>query len=452
MLYGCPSIDEWHQDVPRSTRAPTLVGLTLLLLMSCSFGVWATMAPLASAVVAPGSFVATGQNKQVQHLEGGIIREMLVKEGDIVQEDQPLLRLDDTAARAKLRRLTLRKYRLLATTARLEAEIHLSDTMNIPLALQVEVDDPGVQSVIHSQEMELAAWQASQLSQEKVLRKEIDGLQETIRAYQAQIASNHTRLALFQEEIKTKNELLSQQLVRKSELLGLQRSEASLAGELGELLGRIGDARERSARAEQQIVQLHTAAIQKATDELQTAESELDDVQEQILAAQDVVDRTEVRAPVRGVVVKLNQHTPGGVIGPGGVILELLPMNDELILEARVKPTDITHVKVGQDALVRLSALNQRLTPMIQGKVIYVSADIVSDQGTPRGGDTYQANRESFIVRVRLDELDLKEKTENFRPTPGMPADIYIQTGERTFFNYMMRPVLDSFSRAFREH
>jgi hypothetical protein len=163
----------------------------------------------------------------------------------------------------------------------------------------------------------------------------------------------------------------------------------------------------------------------------------LDDVQEQILAAQDVMDRTEVRAPVRGIVVKLNQHTPGGVVGPGGVILELLPVNDELVLEARVKPTDITHVKVGQDALVRLSALNQRLTPMIQGSVTYVSADIVSDQGTPRGRDTDQANRESFIVRVRLDELDLKEKTENFRPTPGMPADIYIQTGQRTFFNYM---------------
>jgi len=159
-----------------------------------------------------------------------------------------------------------------------------------------------------------------------------------------------------------------------------------------------------------------------------------------------------VRAPVRGIVVKLNQYTPGGVIGPGGVILELLPVNDELIIEARVKPNEITHVNEGQNALVRLTALNQRLTPMIQGKVIYVSADTVSDQTARHAGESDMTRRDSFIVRVRLDELDAHQKVENFRPTPGMPADIFIETGERTFFNYLMRPVIDSFSRAFREH
>ena len=127
-------------------------------------------------------------------------------------------------------------------------------------------------------------------------------------------------------------------------------------------------------------------------------------------------------------------------------------MNDELIIEARVNPTDITHVKEGQDALVRLSALNQRLTPMIEAKVIYLSADIVSDQSARKVGEPDPARRDSFIVRVRLDQSDLDSKIENFRPTPGMPADIFIQTGQRTFFNYLARPLLDSFSRAFREH
>jgi multidrug efflux pump subunit AcrA (membrane-fusion protein) len=130
----------------------------------------------------------------------------------------------------------------------------------------------------------------------------------------------------------------------------------------------------------------------------------------------------------------------------------LLPINDELIIEARVNPTEITHVKEEQDALIRLSALNQRLTPMIAGKVIYVSADIVPQQSIERVNDADANKRQSFIVRVRLDPTDLKDKVEDFRPTPGMPADIYIQTGQRTFFNYLMRPVLDSFSRAFREH
>ena len=187
-------------------------------------------------------------------------------------------------------------------------------------------------------------------------------------------------------------------------------------------------------------------------EELRQTELDLDDVKEQIRATRDVVERTEIRAPVRGIVVKLNRHTPGGVVGPGDVILELLPVDDELVIEARVNPTDITHVKGGQDALVRLSALNQRLTPMIEGKVVYVSADTVPAQA-PRGqSDTEISRRDTFIVRVRIDERDARAKIENFRSTPGMPADLYIKTGERTFFNYMMRPVFDSFSRAFREH
>jgi HlyD family secretion protein len=154
---------------------------------------------------------------------------------------------------------------------------------------------------------------------------------------------------------------------------------------------------------------------------------------------------------VRGVVVKLHQHTRGGVVAPGAVLLELLPVNDELIIEARVNPNEISHVKEGQDALVRLTSLNQRLTPMIQGKVVYLSADIVSEQGIDRRAEQTVARRDSYIVRVRLDQLDMRTKTAHFRPTPGMPADVFIKTGERTFFNYIMRPVFDSFSRAFRE-
>jgi HlyD family secretion protein len=160
-----------------------------------------------------------------------------------------------------------------------------------------------------------------------------------------------------------KTTLVDQQLIRKSEVLALRRSEVGLSGELGELLGRIGDAKERIARAEQQIVQLRSAAIQKAIEEPHRTQSELDDLREQIRAAEDVVERTEVRAPVRGIVIKLNQYTPGGVIAAGGVILELLPINDGLIIEARVNPTDITYVKEGQHALVRLTSLSQRLTP-----------------------------------------------------------------------------------------
>jgi HlyD family secretion protein len=165
-----------------------------------------------------------------------------------------------------------------------------------------------------------------------------------------------------------------------------------------------------------------------------------------------VVERTDVRAPVRGIVVKLHHHTAGGVVAAGGILLELLPINDELMIQARIKPTDIVHIREGQHALVRLSGLNQRLTPMIEGSVTYLSADTVADQVVGRPQDQEAAKGASFVVRVRLDQKDLAAKVEGFQPTPGMPADLFIETGERTFFDYLMRPLLDSFLRAFREH
>jgi HlyD family type I secretion membrane fusion protein len=449
MIQDCPAIHTWHRDVQHSARGPIVIGAAILLTWALGFGVWSATAPLASAVVAPGSFVATGQNKQVQHLEGGIIRQLLVKEGDIVEANQPLVRLDDTAAQSKLRRLVTRQSRLLATAARLHAEIDSSDQIQIPPALARQIaDDPEVRAIVQAQQDELTARERSLSNQEEGLKKEIAGLKDSITGYEAQIRSNRDRAALFSEELKEKSPLMDQQLIRKSEILALQRSEMGLAGELGDLLGRSGDATERIARAEQQIAQLRLAAVEKASEDLRGTETELDDLREQILAAQDVVRRTDVRAPVRGIVVKLNQYTTGGVVAPGGVILELLPINDELVIEARITPNEITHVKEDQNALVRLTALNQRLTPMIQGKVVYVSADTVADRRT---SEQDAAKRDSFIVRVRLDERDAREKVENFRPTPGMPADVFIETGQRTFLTYLLRPVVDSFSRAFRE-
>jgi multidrug efflux pump subunit AcrA (membrane-fusion protein) len=206
------------------------------------------------------SFVATGQNKQVQHLEGGIIRQLLVKEGDIVEASQPLLRLDDTAAQSKLRRLVTRQFRLLATAARLHAEINASDRLQLPLALVAEIRDPDVQSIVQAQEAELITRRRSLANQEEVLRKEIAALKESVRGYEAQVSANRERYALFDEELKAKSPLIEHQLIRKSEVIALQRSEVGLAGELGDLLGRSGDTTERIARAEQQISQLRLAA------------------------------------------------------------------------------------------------------------------------------------------------------------------------------------------------
>ena len=318
--------------------------------------------------------------------------------------------------------------------------------------LKAQLADPAVRAIVDAQILELKARRNSLEGQEEVLRKEIAGLLESIRGYEAQVAANESRLALFREELEAKNTLMEKQLIKRSEILALMRSEAGLAGDLGELVGRIGDAKEKIARAEQQIVQLRAVAAQKAIEELHAATAELDDIQEQILAAHDVLERIDVRSPVRGIVVKLNHYTAGGVIAAGGVLLELLPVNDELMIQARVRPTDVAHVREGQDALVRLTALNQRLTPMIEGTVIYLSADAVSDQDA-RGSQEQDAAKARLLRRAgAARQKDLASKIEGFQPTPGMPADLFIETGQRTFFDYLLRPVVDSFSRAFREH
>ena len=258
--------------------------------------------------------------------------------------------------------------------------------------------------------MELKAHRTEQADEEEVLRKEIAGLKESIGGYQTQLKSTEERLALFTEELKAKKTLLEQQLTRKTDVFALQRAEAGVSGERGELIARIADSKERIARAEQQISQIRSAALQKAVEELREAETQRDDLNEQIRAEEDVLRRLDVRAPVRGIVVKLNHHAPGAVVAAGSVILELLPVNDELIIEARVKPSDITHVQEGQQALVRLTALNQRMTPVIGGRVVYVSADTVSEQETPNSIAAQSARANSFIVRVALDQEDARGK------------------------------------------
>ncbi|MCC7251269.1 MAG: HlyD family type I secretion periplasmic adaptor subunit [Hyphomicrobium sp.] len=425
-------------------------GFGILALLAVGFGTWAVYAPLEGAVVASGSFVATGQNKHVQHLEGGIVEEVLVREGEVVEKGQVLLRLNETAARTRLTRLAVRRYRLLAIRSRIEAEIDGSEAIAFPKELSDKRGDTELADLMTRQTVELDARRKKLTAEQDVLNKEIAGLREGIRGYEAQVKSAEDRLQLFKEEMKDKADLLARQLARKTDMLSIQRAEASLIGELGELSGRIADARERIARAQQQIVSLHSAAVQAAVEELRQTETELDDITEQLRAAEDVVNRVEVRSPVHGAVVKLNFNTAGGVIAPGAVILELLPMNEDLLIEARISPREITHVHNGQDAMVRLSALNQRLTPMIPGQVIYLSPDSITESGDRAMGAQARSGP-SFVVRVKLDSRSSAELVPNFKPTPGMPADLFIRTEERTFFDYIMRPVLDSFSRAFRE-
>jgi len=436
--------EEWCKDVPRATRWPLLLGSLVLVFGVFGFGVWASVAPIDGAVVASGTFVATGQNKIIQHLEGGIISKIMVREGDVVEAGQPLVLLDDTDARANLRRLTLRHDRLLAIQARLEAEVGGAEEVTFDPDLLARAADPEVAAIIEGQKIEFKARRERVTSEIAILEQGIAALRENINGGRAQLRAVQVQLGLVAQELEGKRELLKKGYVRKPDVLALERAQAGLEGQIGQLTAGISDARERISREEQKISHVRSQLIQSATEQLRNTQSELDDVRERTRMAEGVSERVTIEAPVKGIVVKLMFHTAGGVVAPGKDILELLPVNDELIIEARVRPQDIDNLHSGQEALVRLTALNQRITPMLPGEVIYVSADALPDE--QRGA----AHSSAYIARISLDKEAVSELPK-FRPTPGMPAEVFIKTGERTFFAYLLRPLTDSFARAFRE-
>ena len=436
---------EWHASVPHDTRKHTTFGIVFLVTLVAGFGYWSSSAPIAGAIVASGSFVANGENKTIQHLEGGVIRDILVKEGDVVQPGQVLIRLDEVTAKAELRRLFLRQNRLAAIEARLQAEMSEAPAFTPPEALLSHQDDPDIASILKIQQLTFEARKKNLQSDLAVLQDGIDALQQKIDGTLQQRASVVTQLMLVKEELEGKAWLLKQGEIRKTEVLALQRGKASAEGELGRIDGDIGDAKERIARTREQMLGARNAVIKQAAEQLNDMHAEQNDVRERIRSASGTLDRIEITAPVKGIVVQLRYHTAGGVIEPGKSIMEIVPVNEDLVIEARVRPQDITNLKVGEPASVRLTALSQRVTPMAIGNVIYVSADAVPDD--KRG---QYSPSDQYVVRVKLDPAE-SGPLKQFTPRPGMPAEIYIKTAERTFLQYLTKPIRDSMQRAFRE-
>lgn len=436
-------MEEWYADVPRSVSRQVTWGIILLVLTFGGFGLWAFGAPLAAAVIAQGSFVATGNNKIVQHLEGGIIDEILVGEGDAVTFGQPLIRLDETAALADERELMLRRARLEAVNARLMAEYRGDEAISFPPFLANQAQDPQIAEIMDNQNLNFEVSQTKLESDIKLLESNIAALAFRARGYLMQFDAVEEQRALLKLDHESKSALEQKGLTRSTEVNAIQRAMVEADGQLGRLAAELDETRTVSAKYLQQIEQTRNATRQAALDEMQSIQAELDSVREQSYNAQEVLRRSVINAPVSGTVVRMYYNTPGGVIEAGKPIAEILPDDAPLIIEAQVPRTDIDDVVAGQTATVRLVSLNQRTTPVLTGDVYYVSADALPDnsEGIPR---------EVYVARIRLPISEL-QRAGDFKPTPGMPAEIMIETAERTFFEYLSKPVIDSMSRAFRE-
>ena len=427
--------------LPTSGKGYLRLGLVILLIAFGGFGGWAASADLAVSVVAPGAVSVESFKKTIQHLEGGIVDEINVDDGDHVEAGDTLLVIDNTQARSQLA-ISRSQYLInRAAEIRLLAEQKDADTLTFPDEL-LESDAQRVKEVLAVQRALFQARRGAlegtlsaldeQMSQ---MREQIDGLQDVIDV-------NQERMNSLQQEAQDYRSLFKEGLGDNQRLRELERQALQFKGDIAQSRSRIAELKSQISENKVQK-QVKIQEFQKEVGEqLREAQGNIADAEERITALSDQVKRTTVTAPVSGTVVGLKVHTVGAVIQPGDPIMEIVPSGDDFIVEARVPDRDIDNIYPGQYAEIRFSAFNQRLSNVIDGEVTNVSADSFEDEAT--GAKYYKA-------RVKVTEDGKREMTENMQLLAGMPAEVMIRTGERTFASYMTKPITDMLARAMRE-
>ncbi len=421
-----------------TVRAPLLIALIIASLFFGVLGLWSVTAPLASAALAPGLISPEGYRRTIQHLEGGIIRELRVKDGDLVQSGTDLIILEKTQARS-IHRIQQSQYlamkaqelRLLA-----EAEGRLAVNWNgVP-------HTDGWQQVVADQNSAFLSRLATHDSQRRLLKQHTVQLQEEIAGLNEQIDSQSRQLDLYDDELDGVQTLMKQGLARRPRLLDLQRQQAALEGQRAANRSNIARARQAIGETKLKIMALETQRQDEATQRLGEARNRIADLQERLASSRDKLKRTVITAPISGTVINLRFKTAGGVIQSGDAILDLVPLEEDLLVDARVAPADIDVVRTGMSAEITLSAFPQRHLPRLRGQVRSISADLVRDE---------QNEQAFYMARIEIDPKSLTSLGSDISLLPGMSADTMMFTGTRTLLNYLLNPLLDSIHRSFRE-
>lgn len=420
-------------------RNPIVFGVWLIVLVFGIFGIWATLAPIDSAAVARGVVVLDSDKKTIQHLEGGIIEEIIVHEGDAVVAGAPLIKLSETAAKSKLDQITGQLHSSEASLARLIAERDGAESINFPE--DISTDNPADMEIIEVQRKLFDTRRKSLTGNVAVLNQRINQQNEEITGLRAQIAATQKQIELTNDEIAAVEKLLANGNASRPRLLALQRNEADLTGRKNDLIAQISRAQQTIGESEVSINNQKNDDMKDIADKIEEAQNNIASLKEQQNTASDVLKRLIIRAPQAGVVTGLKVHTVGGVISPGEELMDIVPQNDKLVIEAQVSPQDIDVVRPGLPAKIRLTAYKIRLVPPVEGKVEMVSADRFVDKAT---------NQPYFTARILVDNKSL-EKIKGVSLYPGMPAEVLIVTGSRTLFGYMLSPITATMFRAFRE-
>jgi HlyD family secretion protein len=422
-------------------RGVTLAGNLLILCFVLGLGTWSGFAPLESAAVASGVVESESSRKTIQHLEGGIIREILVADGDVVRAGQILISLEDTKARAEAQSLQGQLWDATAREARLQAEQHGEDRVSFPAKLEMAKNaSPSVAAVLAGQQSIFETRRQAFQSQAAVNREKRSQVEKEIEGLRAQGSAASKRIEIVREEADTVAMLVSKGLERRPRLLNLQREMADIEGRQGEIVAQISRAEQVINESKVTLLKLENDRQSEIAQSLREAQSQIFQIRERLQAANDQLLRTAVKAPEDGVVTDLRIHTPGGVIGAGAPLMDLVPRQDRLIVTARVRPEDIDVVHPGLNADIHLVPYNQRRVPRLRGTVTHVSADRLVDKRT---------DQPYYATKIRVEDPRIAEN--NIKIIPGMPAEVFIATGRGTVALYALRPLLDSFNSAFRE-
>lgn len=413
-------------------------GQIILLAVFGVFGLWATLMPIDSAVHAPGQVTVKSYKKPVQHLEGGIVKEVLVHDGDKVKTGDALIQMDDTQAKSQLSVMTTQLIARLALAARLTAERDGLATVSYPPELKAE--DPDARAEISAQNQIFKTRKANIIGQAAVLQERVGQLQSRLDGLQEMLKSKSKLAASYQEEMKDFQALLAEGFADKLRLRDLERNYASTSGDAADMTSTIASTRLQIGETKLQIQQLQISQQAEIAAQLSDAQTQIKDLRDRITGLADTVSRAVVRAQDDGVIYNLKVHIPGAVIPPGAIVAEIVPESDELVIEAKVLPTDIDLVVAGLQASVRLPAFNSRTIPILKGKVISVSPDIIVE---PNGASFY-------LTRVEMTPQSMKD-LQGLALVPGMPAEVMIATGTRTLVQYLLKPLTESLARSVRE-
>ena len=427
--------------LPRDPRPAILFGFGVLAAVVFGIGGWSAYAPLSSGAVAPGVVVFEGRRQSVQHLEGGLIGEILVREGVEVERGDVLFRLDPTRAQSQVARLRNLLVINEAQAIRLMAELNNLDTVEFPEDLQREAEAWGRPGTLERERAIFEERRGALAGQIALLEAQAGQIGIEIEGLDVQRASHDEQLVLLAGEIADLRILLANDLVPRTRVTALEREAARLRGLNGDITARRARAHEEIAESRLQIEQLRRQFRQELVGDLRETENQIGDLRAQLVAALDVLDRAEIRAPQSGRVQDVAVTTVGSVVQPGQALLEIAPLHDRLMVEARVEPQDIDAVRVGQRAEVLLSALNLRMTPAVFGTVQSVSGDRVVDQ---------RAMAEYFLVQIDIPPSEL-EKLGGQVVQAGMPAEVILATGERTLIQYLVGPLSDALRRGLLE-